>query len=1087
MKLKSILALLSAASSVFLSAVQAQVSMSALNTPITQNFDSLANTGTPSWADNSTILGWYAARTGATPLAAYTPSAGTSNTGSLYSFGAAGSTDRALGGVGSTTTGNMFWAVRLVNDTGSALTSVDVAYVCEQWRNGGNTTAQKLSFEYQVASPGTITAATTPSSGWIASTTLDCIGPVATAVASALDGNLTANKGTVSATITAAVPIGQEIWLRWADVNDTGNDHGLAIDDFAVTPKGAVVGLPSLAINDVSVTEGNSGTTTTTFTVSLSTPAPIGGVTFDIATADGSATVANDDYVAKRLTAQTIPAGSKSMSFDVTVNGDTTTEPNETFFVNITNVSGATVSLGQGRGTIINDDVSIIPINQIQGTGASSPIIGSSVSTRGIVTATYGGFRGFYIQTPDANIDADPTTSEGIFVFVNSATLPTAAVVGNLVDVTGIVGEFGTSPSTATQLGSVAAVPTVTQISAGNPLPVAINVALPFASATALEPYEGMRVNFSQTLTVSGNFTLGRFGEVVLSSNGRLINPSNAIDLNDDPASGVSIAGNSNLPAITAALAANLLNQVTLDDTTSAQNADPAPFGLSAANTLRAGSTVTGLVGIVNQIAQGYRILADPSNLPNFDRAPRPAAPPAVGGTMKAAGFNVLNYFNGNGTNVDGVAGGFPTPRGANNLPEFNRQRAKIIAAIDQMGADVVGVIEMENDGDTPTSALPNLLSGLAVANGTAQWNSVALPPGWGAISGSTDAITTRLIYKNANVEPVGAPLFCDDVSFVNARTPLAQVFRSRTTGGKVIVSINHFKSKSCGTAAGADADQADGQGCWAPARLAQAQALISCVGQWQTASGENRALLLGDFNAYEQENAIDAFRAAGLVPLINDSYSFVFDGASGSLDHAIASPQLLSQVTGANKWHINADEPISLDYNTEFKTPAQQASLYAADPFRSSDHDPALVGMALIDSSEPACKLDLDGDGKKLALVDGLVALRAMLGVDTASTGAISFPVGATRTDWTAIRDYLSIACLPSNPFCTLDIDGNGTPDATVDGLIILRSLLGLTENAVVGDLVFPPAATRTTWDAIRGYLNGTCGANLPLPVPPQ
>ena len=123
--------------------------------------------------------------------------------------------------------------------------------------------------------------------------------------------------------------------------------------------------LPALSINDVSLTEGNAGTKLFTFTVSLSANAPAGGVTFDIATADGTATVADNDYVARSLTAQTIPAGQSSYTFDVTVNGDLNIEPNETFFVNVTNVSGATILDGQGQGTIQNDDSPGLSIDDV--------------------------------------------------------------------------------------------------------------------------------------------------------------------------------------------------------------------------------------------------------------------------------------------------------------------------------------------------------------------------------------------------------------------------------------------------------------------------------------------------------------------------------------------------------------------------------------------------------------------------------------------------------------------------------------------------------------------------------------------------
>jgi uncharacterized protein (TIGR03437 family) len=129
---------------------------------------------------------------------------------------------------------------------------------------------------------------------------------------------------------------------------------------------------PGLSINDVSLSEGNTGTTTFNFTVSLSQPAPAGGVTFDIATQDRTATTSNDDYVALSLAGQTIPAGQSSSTFYVTVNGDTVVEPSETFLVNVTNVSGATVVNNVGHGTIQNDDTPVMVISQIYGGGGNS-------------------------------------------------------------------------------------------------------------------------------------------------------------------------------------------------------------------------------------------------------------------------------------------------------------------------------------------------------------------------------------------------------------------------------------------------------------------------------------------------------------------------------------------------------------------------------------------------------------------------------------------------------------------------------------------------------------------------------------------
>ncbi|HEX8351334.1 MAG TPA: lamin tail domain-containing protein, partial [Pyrinomonadaceae bacterium] len=281
----------------------------------------------------------------------------------------------------------------------------------------------------------------------------------------------------------------------------------------APTPTPTPVAGPSLSINDVSQDEGNAGTTAFTFTVTLSEPAGAGGVTFDIATADGTAqddnpTTEDNDYVAKSLIGQTIPGGSVTYQFTVDVNGDTTTEANETFFVNVTNVTGATVADGQGQGTITNDDVSITPIHTIQGSGASSPIVGANVTTTGVVTllktgANTGGgaASGYFLQTPDAEADSDPNTSQGIFVFTSS--VPTVAV-GDEVRVTGTVVEF----NGLTEIGSVTSTAVV---DTGNPLPTPVTldstILDPAAPPTQpqLEKYEGMRLSAPALRTVAPN------------------------------------------------------------------------------------------------------------------------------------------------------------------------------------------------------------------------------------------------------------------------------------------------------------------------------------------------------------------------------------------------------------------------------------------------------------------------------------------------------------------------------------------------------------------------------------------------------
>ena len=160
--------------------------------PLTENFDTLASAGTGiAWADNSTIPGWYSTRT------AYNSGTGSSNTGALYSFGVAGTnpvTDRALGSVASGGTGTVFQAARLTNNTGGAITSLDVSYTGEQWRNGGNATAHTLTFQYQVAAPGRHHRRQHSGDGWTTVPALSFTGPVAGATAATLDGNAAANR-----------------------------------------------------------------------------------------------------------------------------------------------------------------------------------------------------------------------------------------------------------------------------------------------------------------------------------------------------------------------------------------------------------------------------------------------------------------------------------------------------------------------------------------------------------------------------------------------------------------------------------------------------------------------------------------------------------------------------------------------------------------------------------------------------------------------------------------------------------------------------------------------------------------------------
>lgn len=398
-------------------ATMAQVSLTTLDVAHTQNFDTLPTTGSATWTNNSTIPGWFHARTGSgTTIVANN---GGSNGGALYSYGTGTATERALGSLGSSNAavGNLFWGIRLQNNTGATITTLDVAYVGEQWRNSA-ATAHTVAFSYLIGAPTVTGTLAEFQSAGTAETNLDFTSPVTGGTAGALDGNLPANQVSRTFSITGlSIPNGTEIMLRWSDPDHTGADHGLSIDNFSVTPHAAAV-VPNLSINDVSLSEGNAGTTTFTFTVSLDAPAGPGGVTFDIATADGTATTANNDYVATSLAAQTISAGNSNRTFNVTVNGDTLYEDNQTFFVNVANVLNATVTDGQGEGNIINDDS--FPI--LTGPPTASVVEGDSGNTA--VNITYslsGASEGDATLTIDT-IDGTATVGDGDYVPLSSAT-----------------------------------------------------------------------------------------------------------------------------------------------------------------------------------------------------------------------------------------------------------------------------------------------------------------------------------------------------------------------------------------------------------------------------------------------------------------------------------------------------------------------------------------------------------------------------------------------------------------------------------------------------------------------------------------
>lgn len=1091
----------------------AQVALTALDQAYSQSFDTLPASGSAAWVNDSTVPGWFHARTGSgVTIVADT---GASNAGNLYSYGASGSSDRALGSIGSgnAAVGSLFWGVRLQNATGTTISALEVAYTGEQWRNGGATgsaATQTIAFSYLIGAPAVTGSLAEFQQPGVAVPALDFTGPVTTGSAAALNGNLAANRTDRSFTISGiSLPPGGEIMLRWSDPDHTGSDHGLAIDDVTVIARGAATG-PELSVGDVTLAEGDSGTTaftfaiglsapapaggvtfdvatvedsatapsdyaalaltgvtipagsdvttvtvlvngdtlpeddevfllrvsnlvgasvandtgiglivnddagallrvsdvsqsegdsgsqTFTFTVSLSEPAPAAGVTFDIATADGSAT-APSDYVVRALSGQTIPAGSDQYAFAVTVNGDTTVEPDETFYVRVSDVVGAIAVVAEGVGTILNDDAPPAShrIHQLQGSGATTPIgAGVTVSIEGVVTASHQGsarLGGFFVQEEDVDADADPATSEGIFVYCGSC--PVAVAEGQRVRVSGTVSEyFGMTQLNATAAAAVVVSSAGDHLDEVSPTPIALPIG---GDVDAFyEAREGMLVTYVDPLAVSEYFQLHRFGQITLYQGER---PRQFTEDNAPNAAGY------------AAYQTDLARRrVILDDDTNTENVSltmpdgqqfvfhpqaNGGFGIGAqgADFFRGGDQVQNLTGVLHWSYAGvtgtdaWRIRPTAARPATFTVAnPRTATAPAVPGAIKAAGFNVLNYFSTIDTTASSSSGpcgpsGTMDCRGADSAAELARQRERTALVVCGLDADVVGLVEIENH---PSSTAVNDLLG-AVNARCGSSHPYAFADTGGALGG--DAIRVALIYRSGVLAPVGAPMA--DLNAIHNRPPTAQTFdvvdaANPAFGERFTVIANHFKSKGCSGASGADADSGDGQSCFAGRRTQQASRLLGWInGTVIPAAGDPDVLLLGDFNSYARETPMTTLAGGGYVDLIADrlgptAYSYLFDGQLGHLDYALANASLDGQVAGVAVWHINADEVPLFDYNDEIRdvgepdydekpngsvlTPPRML-FEPASPYRVSDHDPVVVGL-FADATEADLSVQITG-----------------------------------------------------------------------------------------------------------------------------
>lgn len=856
----------------------------------------------------------------------------------------------------------------LLNLDSRGFEQIQVAYLLRDLDGSADNSVQPVALQYRIGSSGSFINVP---EGFVA------------------DASSGPSLATLTTPVSVVLPVAAAnqplLQLRIITSNAAGNDEWIGVDNLSVT------GTPLAGSNLPIITSCGNLSLASGESASISLSASDGDSIVNGASVSGGAV---SGIILGSLSPAIVEGDSASVDLEASAGLPVGSYPVEVSFSN---------DEGQSATCTVNVTVTgITPVYSIQGSGDASPLAGQSVTTQGVVTKVIPSNYGYFIQDPVG--DGLAETSDGIFVY-SPAGIPAEVAEGNLVRLSATVSEYNTlteltNPSAVTLLGSGLSV-----------APVAVT--LPESVEGELEHHEGMLIGIADFLTVSQNYFQGRYGEITVSANGRLEKPTNRYPAGS--AEAIALADD------------NARRRLTLDDGSNDQNPNPIPY-MGEDNTLRAGDTVHGVTGVlyhgaVSDSLRDYKL--HPTIPPVITRDnPRTSAPTAVGGNVKVASFNVLNYF----TTLD-QSGAQCAPsqtrsdcRGADSAEEFTRQRDKIIAAIAALNADAVGLMEIENNGET---AVQNLVDGLNALLGAGTYASVGAPAG----GSGTDAIRVAMIYKPATLSLVGSAQ--SDTNAVHNRPPLAQTFAA-ANGERFSVVVNHFKSKSsCPTDANdPNADQGDGQGCWNVLRVEQAQALGSFISGLQAIDSD--VLVIGDLNAYGQEDPVLELTGNGFedqTRRFDDfGYSYVFDGEAGYLDHALASSTLASQITGTSHWHINADEPSVIDYNTEYKT----QDLYSATVFRASDHDPALVGLNLVKSITGTAGRDT------LVGTPGDDQINGGVGADliTGGAGADVFIYTSTRDgtdsliDFTPGTDRLDLSALLAS------LGYSGT-DALADGLV--------------------------------------------------
>ncbi len=820
---------------------------------------------------------------------------------------------------------------------------------------------------------------------------------------------------------------------------------------------------PTLNINDVTQAEGDAGQTAFNFTVSLPSPAGAGGVTFNASTADGTTNPATapSDYTALVNQPGSITAGNTSATVTVQVNGDTTPELNETFFVNITNVVGATAGDVQGLGTISNDDVTVTSIHTIQGSGSTSPLVGNSVTTVGIVTGLKS--NGFFMQEPDATVDADPNTSEGIFVFTSAAP-PAAAVIGNSVQVTATVQEFIPSQDPTSPPATELITPAVTLNSTGNPLPAphvitAAETTAPSGTSNpldSLEEFEGMRVAVP-SLTVGGA-TQGTITEpsATVFSNGVFIGYVTGV-ARPFREPGIAIADPVPAP--------NPVNVPRFDENPQRIRVDSDAQPGTTAIDVTAGTVITNITGPLDYGFRVYTIDPDAATPPTVGSQPgSTAVPTATANELTVASFNMERFFD----TVNDPATSDPILTTA----AFNRRVAKasLIVRTVQRYPDVIGVEEMEN--------LTTLQAVAAQINSDAVTIDALPNPNYTAylVEGNDiGGIDVGYLVKQSRVTPTSVTQLelagCDHVTpstcnnyvdpntggldILNDRPALVLIATIPRPGGGTLgftVIVNHLRSLS-----GVDDTTVAGTGTVGARvrekRRKQAEFLANYIQGRQVASATEKIITVGDMNAFRvNDGLVDSIGTILGTPapanqvvlpsadLVNPNqtdlvdnlaalqqYSYNFDGNTQTLDHIIVNPPALAILTRFAYARNDSDFAVK---NYE-----------SANELRISDHDQPVAYFDLTGSIPPTPTITPGGPttfcaGGSVTLTSSSATGNQWYLNGNAIGGAINQNYAATASgNYTVVVTISGSGSVPSAPTTVTVNPLPATPTITAGG----------------------------------------------------